>query len=324
MRHEGLITQSGAHIEVMIMDIDFSDMEEDAEAMMKRIDYTTTAGKVATQVRDDLRIKPGDTYSSIATSIESKIKDLGCDFAFPLNISVNDITAHDTARIEDDRVVSSKDVVKIDIGVHKDGWIADGAITFDMSGEHGKLLDVGKLALENGVSILKAGKSTTELGAEIEKTVKSRGFKLIDNLNGHGLERYLIHTAPDVPNYPASGGYVLQEGDIIAIEPFVTYPEKAGHVVEMDRCEIFSVGGFEPTRNTDARRMLNNIFKERKTLPFAERHYAKNPIERLAMRELLRNGSLIAYPILREKSGGVVTQFEHTVLIEKDSAKILF
>jgi methionyl aminopeptidase len=306
------------------MDIDFSDMEEDAEAMAKRIEYTTTAGKVATQVRDGLRIKPGDAYSDIATSVESKIKELGCDFAFPVNISVNDITAHDTASVGEDRVVSPNDVVKVDIGTHKDGWIADGAITFDMSGGHSKLLEVGKLALENGVSILKAGKSTTDLGAEIETTVKSRGFKLIDNLNGHGLERYLIHTAPDVPNYPASGGYVLQEGDIIAIEPFVTYPDKTGHVVEMDRCEIFSIGGFEPTRNTDARRMLEKIFKERKTLPFAERHYAKSPIERLAMRELIRNGSLIAYPVLRERSGGVVTQFEHTVLIEKDGAKVLF
>jgi len=306
------------------MDIDFSDMEEDAEAMEKRIDYTTTAGKVATQVRDELRIKPGDTYNGIATSVESKIKELGCDFAFPLNISVNDITAHDTASTGDDRVISPNDVVKIDIGVHKDGWIADGAITFDMSGKHGKLLETGKLALDNGLSILKAGKSTTELGAEIEKTVKSRGFKLIDNLNGHGLERYMIHTAPDVPNYPASGGYVFQEGDIVAIEPFVTYPEKAGHVVEMDRCEIFSIGGFGPTRSTDARKMLNNIFKERKTLPFAERHYAKSPIERLAMRELIRNGSIMAYPVLREKSGGVVTQFEHTILIEKIGVKILF
>ncbi|VVB73965.1 Methionine aminopeptidase [uncultured archaeon] len=306
------------------MDIDFSDMEEDAEAMAKRIDYTTEAGKVATQVRDGLKIKPGDTYSDIAGSIESKIKELGCEYAFPLNVSVNEITAHDTAGVGDSRSVTENDVVKIDIGVHKDGWIADGAITYDISGKHGKLLEAGKLALENGVSVLKAGKSTTDLGAEIEKTVKSKGFKLIDNLNGHGLERYLIHTAPDVPNYPATGGYVLQEGDIIAIEPFVTYPDKAGHVVEMDRCEIFSIGGFEPTRNTDARRMLNNIFNERKTLPFAERHYAKTPIERLAMRELLRNGSLIAYPVLREKSGGVVTQFEHTVLIEKSGAKILF
>lgn len=308
----------------MIMEIDFSDMEEDADAMKKRIENTIEAGRVAKYVRDSLKIKAGDKFGDIASSVESKIKELGCDFAFPLNISVNDITAHDTASTDEPRAIGEKDVVKIDIGAHKDGWIVDGAITFDISGEHGKLIETGKLALENGLSVIKAGKSTSDLGAEIERTVKSKGFKLIDNLNGHGLERYLIHTAPDVPNYAANGGYVLKEGDIVAIEPFVTYPDKAGHVVELDRCEIFSVGGFEPTRNMGARNMLNRIFEERKTLPFAERHYAKTPMDRLAMRELLRNGSLIAYPVLRERSGGVVAQFEHTVLIEKDGAKVLF
>jgi len=306
------------------MEIDFSDMEEDIDAMKKRIENTTEAGRAASQIRDGLRIRPGDGFREIADSVEKKAKELGCDFAFPLNISVNDITAHDTASADENRTVGNKDVVKIDIGVHKDGWIADGAVTFDVSGEHSKLLETGKLALENGVSVIKAGKSTSDIGAEIEKTVKSKGFKLIDNLNGHGLERYLIHTEPDVPNYATNAGYVLKEGDIIAIEPFVTYPDKVGHVVELDRCEIFSVGGFEPTRNKDARKMLDTIFKERKTLPFAERHYARTPMDRLAMRELLRNGSLIAYPVLREKSGGVVTQFEHTILVEKDGVKVLF
>lgn len=308
------------------MDIDFSDMEEDAEAMKKRIEDTADAGKIASQVKNWIKIKEGDSYTDIANSVESKIKELGCDFAFPVNISANDITAHDTAGSEndEDRVIGKNDVVKIDIGVHKNGWIVDGAITLDMSGNHSKLLEAADSALENGVSIIRAGKSTGDIGAEIERTVKSKGFKLIDNLNGHGLERYLIHTEPDVPNHAINGGYVLNEGDIIAIEPFLTYPDRIGHVVELDRCEIFSVGGFEPTRNKESRNMLNNIFNERKTLPFAERHYAKTPMDRFAIRELLRNGSLIAYPVLREKSGGIVAQFEHTALVEKDGVKVLF
>lgn len=306
------------------MDMDFSDMEEDEESRQKRIENTIAAGKVAQQVRDGLGIKLGDKISDIAHSVESKIKELGCDFAFPVNISINDITAHDTASINDGRIIGEKDVIKIDIGVHKDGYIADGAKTFDLSGEHGKLLETNELALENGISVIKSGIVTSRIGEEIEKTVKSKGFKLIDNLNGHGLERYLIHTDPEVPNYGARSGTVLNEGDIIAIEPFVTYPEKAGHVIELDRCEIFSVGGLEQSRGVAARNLLKKVFEERKTLPFAERHYAKTPMDKLAMRELLRNGSLIAYPVLREKTGGIVSQFEHTVVVEKDGVKVIF
>ncbi len=289
-----------------------------------KIKNTIEAGKVAKQIRDSLKIKVGDKYSNICEKLENKMSELGCGYAFPVNISVNEITAHDTASLKDDRIITEKDLVKVDIGVHKNGFIADGAVTFDMTGEYGHLMDASKEALENAISIVKAGVDTSRIGAEIERTVKKRGLKVIENLTGHGLDQYIIHSDPIIPNYETQKGTILQEGDIIAIEPFVTSGDMEGHVTEMDRCEIFSASSFEPTRNKDARKMMEKIVNERRTMPFAERHYVKKPTDKIAILELIRNGSLIAYPVLKEKSGGMVAQFEHTIIVGKDAAELVF
>ncbi|MEM3369285.1 MAG: type II methionyl aminopeptidase [Candidatus Micrarchaeia archaeon] len=289
-----------------------------------KIKNTIEAGKIAGKIRDSIKIKEGDSILKLCDSLEKKMEEMGGGYAFPVNVSINEITAHDTASVNDDRVFAKDDLVKIDIGVHKEGFIADGSITIDLSGEHGKMIDATKEALENAVSKIKAGISTSEIGKEIENTLKKNGFKPIDNLTGHGLDRYVIHCDPIIPNFETKKGSILNEGDIIAIEPFVTYGNAAGHVSEMDRCEIFSAHSFEATRNREARKMMERIVMERKTMPFAERHYVNTQAEKIALMELIRNGSLMAYPVLREVSKSKVAQFEHTVVVGKDSAEIVF
>lgn len=290
----------------------------------ERIRNTIEAGKVAKKIRESIKIKEGDSIKDLCDSLENKMKEFGCDYAFPINVSINEITAHDTASVDESRVFTDKDLVKIDIGVHKEGYIADGAITIDLSNENGKIIDATQEALENAVSIIKAGMNTSEIGKEVETTLKRKGFKPIENLTGHGLYRYTIHANPIIPNIEVRKGENLNEGDIIAIEPFGTYGDAAGRVSEMDRCEIFSAHSFEATRNRDSRKLMEKIVNERKTMPFAERHYVKTQTDRIALMELIRNGSLMAYPVLREVSKNKVAQFEHTVIVGKDSAELVF
>jgi methionyl aminopeptidase len=224
--------------------------------------------------------------------------------------------------VKDDRTIGEKDVVKFDMGVHIDGLIVDGGITYDFSGEYGKMLEASKMALENAIAKVKAGVTTDVLGKEIEDTAKKYGFVPIENLGGHQLMPYVVHAGKSIPNYSARKGEVLEEDDLIAIEPFVT--NGAGHVVEMARSEIFMIADEVPTRNNRARQLFAKIFEERKTLPFAERWYVKDVEDKIAFRELIRNGSLSSYPVLKEKANGIVAQFEHTMIVEKTGAKILF
>ncbi len=280
------------------------------------------AGKIANEVRNSINLKPGDKIEDIANRGEAKIKELGGEPAFPNNISQNEIAAHDTAMVKDDRTIGERDVVKFDMGVHIDGLIVDGGITYDFSGEHGKLLEASKMALENAISKVKAGITTDILGKEIEDTIKKYGFKPIENLSGHLIMPYVVHAGKSIPNYHTRGGDLLEEDDLIAIEPFAT--NGTGHVVEMARSEIFMIAGEVPTRNTRARQLFQRVFEERKTMPFSERWYVKNADDKIAFRELIKNGSFYSYPVLKEKGNGIVAQFEHTMLVEKTGVKILF
>ena len=280
------------------------------------------AAEIGMAVLKEVGVKAGMKIIDLVEGIEKNIKDKGGQPAFPANISCNEYAAHDTASVGDDRLIPEKAVVKVDIGVHVDGYIADRAITFDLSGENGKLLEASEKALENAISVIKAGINVEKIGETIEGTIKSYGFKPIENLTGHSLDQYLLHAGVEVPNFAARGrGAVLEEGDVIAIEPFAT--NGIGIVVETSRTEIFSALIEMPTRNTIARQMFKSIKEKYHELPFAERWVVDSFEKKIALRELIKNGSIYSYPVLKEKTNGLVSQFEHTVIIEKDAANIL-
>lgn len=287
------------------------------EALKKHLQ----AAEIGKKVMSDISIKPGMAVADIVNGIEKQIVSLGGQPAFPVNVSCNEYAAHDTAMVGDTRSIGEKDIVKVDFGIHVDGYIVDAAITVDLSGEHEKLLTAAKEALDSSIAIAKAGKNTTELGTIIESTIKKHGFKPIENLGGHSLEQYNLHSGIEIPNYAARSGTILEEGDVLAIEPFATAGR--GYVTETARTDIFSALLPMPTRNSAAREMFSTINKRYRTLPFAERWVVSKPEDRIALSELVRNGSLRRYPVLKEKAGGLVAQFEHTVVIEKDSARIL-
>jgi methionyl aminopeptidase len=280
------------------------------------------AADIAAAVLKEVQVKPGMKVLEIVEGIENNIVGKGGKPAFPANISCNEYAAHDTASVGEARVIGEKDIVKVDIGVHVDGFIADRAITFDLSGENGKLLEASERALENAVSVVKAGVNVEKIGAEIGKTILSYGFKPIENLTGHSLGQYMLHSGAEIPNFAARGiGTILEEDDVIAIEPFAT--KGIGLVIETQRIEIFSALIEMPTRNTLARQMFKKIKEEHHELPFAERWIANNFEKRIVLRELLKNGSIYPYPVLKEKSNGLVSQFEHTIIVGKDSAEVL-
>ncbi|MEM4601942.1 MAG: M24 family metallopeptidase, partial [Desulfurococcaceae archaeon] len=98
------------------------------EASLKSL---ITAGKIAREAREYSQrlVKPGVKLLDLAVNIENYIKERGGGLAFPVNIGVNSVAAHYTPVFNDDLTIPDGSVVKIDIGVHVDGYIADTAIT---------------------------------------------------------------------------------------------------------------------------------------------------------------------------------------------------
>jgi methionyl aminopeptidase len=281
------------------------------------------AGRIACLVARDAEryVKPEVKLLDLANYIESKIKELGGEPAFPVNISINNIAAHYTPLPRDETIIPSEAVVKIDIGVHVDGYIADTAITVSLSDRYSLLVESVKQALEKALANVVPGKKFSEVGALIEKVVKDHGFKPVYNLSGHNIDRYLIHAGETIPNFNDRLNFgKFQVGRVYAIEPFAT--NGVGFVVETSTITIYALK-YNPkkirslTRDTYSIYML--IYNSRKTLPFAKRWYKVNDISAQidnVLNELHRNNLLIQYPVLIEKSNGIVVQFEHTVLID--------
>ncbi len=283
------------------------------------------AGKVAREIAEKSKslVKIGNSLLETAWTIEGWIKDRA-EIAFPVNISVNENASHYTPSADEKTVFGERDVVNVDIGTHVNGFVGDIAYTIDLSGEQGKLVEASEKALENAISLVKAGRLTKDIGKTIEETITGYGFKPIRNLSGHGLKAYEVHAEPSIPNVDVDYDEELEEDQIIAIEPFASTGD--GMVKEDRRTEIFSFDKEVLTRNMDARAMLAFIEKEYKTLPFAERWLARayQPFKlKIALKELLTRGALIQYPILKDRLGSLVSQAEVTLLVEKEGCKIL-
>ncbi|MDE1798532.1 MAG: type II methionyl aminopeptidase [Candidatus Micrarchaeota archaeon] len=285
------------------------------------------AGAIAAAIKKDAKslVMPGESVYDIAETIEKMITDAGAQWGFPCNISINDIAAHYTPETGDKSQVGEKDLVKIDFGVGINGCVADTAFSVDLSGEQDKLMEAARAAVEAGIAGIKPGATNGSIGSLIEHEIKSRGFKPIENLTGHMIEPFNLHAGVSIPNISSKESYEFQEGDVFAVEPFAT--NGAGHVADQPQVEIFSVVGEGRIRMRASRELLLKLVQKYFTLPFAERWVAKEAKSKLlfsaSLKELLQSGCLHPYPVLREAGRGLVSQFEHTVIVEHDGAKII-
>ncbi|MCC7552117.1 type II methionyl aminopeptidase [Candidatus Micrarchaeota archaeon] len=285
------------------------------------------AGQIANKILNNSKkmIIPGESYLDIAETIEKMIIDEGGKPAFPTNISINENAAHYTPKINDNKILEDNDLVKIDFGIHIGGCISDNAYTIDLSGEHAKLVEASKNALDAATSYMKAGRKVGDIGEIIENEIKKMGFKPIENLTGHMLKPYLLHAGEIIPNIKTDDDYILKEGDIFAVEPFAT--NGYGAVKEGLDLEIYSLAEMKNVRMRQSRQVLAHIIQNYFALPFARRWLSPVINSQIALsaalRELTRSGILTTYPVLKEVDNGLVSQAEHTVIIEKDSVKIL-
>jgi methionyl aminopeptidase len=273
------------------------------------------AGILAAKIlrSSSMRIRVGASYLDLVESIEQQVKEEGAELAFPLNLSLNEDAAHDTASPGDERVFTKGDVAKLDLGVQLDGYIADTATTIDL-GSNALLLEASEQALESALKLVCPGATAGELGSAIQMAIESRGYRPISNLTGHGLDRYILHRQPTIPNVGISGRVVLEEGMVFAIEPFAT--TGSGHVGEKTRKEIYSQVSQKPVRIPAARTILKKV-KERHGLPFARRWLNEKKLD-ITLPALVRSQVLHVYPVLSDIPGSLVSQHEHTVIVTGD------
>ncbi len=295
-------------------------MEEMEFTPEEELERYRRAGKILAEVRAEAvkKVQVGASILETANFIENFIREKGAFPAFPCNISRNDEAAHATPAKNDTACFKDGDLVKLDIGVHIDGYIADTAITVDL-GDNKELVKAAEAALASAIEILHVGVSTSEIGEAIEKAINEFGYKPVVNLTGHGLMRYIQHAPPQIPNRRIERGVILKANDVVALEPFAT--NGVGRVVEGTFAEIYSFIAAKPVRLPQARQVLKEI-EPYKTLPFAKR-WLHTPRLEMALRQLEAAGAIKSYPVLREETGGLVSQAEHTVIITEDGCEVI-
>lgn len=259
---------------------------------------------------------PGANYLEISEKIESKIRSMGADLAFPVNMSVNSVAAHYCAVENDKNILNEGDLLKLDIGVQIEGYIVDSAISIPIKTKnHDSLILAAKEALNNAIKMVKPGIYTSDIGEIIESTINKHGFKSIRNLSGHGIEQYNVHAGYNIPNYKSGGKFKLEKGMVIAIEPFAT--NGTGRVTEGKSSGIYEL--VEKRQVRMYRDVLNHIISTYRTLPFSEREVSKNfgrTKTKLALGSFVRAGILHDHKILNEKPGSYVAQFEYTIIVD--------
>ncbi len=286
------------------------------------------AGKIVAEARERAKkiVREGMLIIDLCEKVEALIRERGGKPAFPCNVSVNEIAAHFTSPPQDKRTIPENSIVKIDLGAHVDGYIADTATTVCFNSEYENLVETAEKALEKAVEILRPGLSISQFGSTIQGSIKSRGCKPVSNLTGHQVGRYLIHTGKSLPNVPHFSLAKISVGEVYGVEPFVTVPDAAGKVKSGSEACIFRFLKPKSLKNPDAKRLLDHIKKNFHTLPFTERWLQgimPNNRYRAAFSELLSSRSLMAYPVFIEESGKPVAQAEHTVMIVKDGCLVL-
>jgi methionyl aminopeptidase len=218
----------------------------------EELDQMAAAGAVLVKTMNLLesKIRPGVSTRELDVAAETFIRSQGCEptfkgyRGFPGSIcaSPNSMVVHG---IPGSYKLAKGDILSVDIGVTKDGWVADAARTFPVgpvSDEAAKLLEVTEGALFLAVAQCRPGNHLGDISHAVQQHVEANGFSIIRNLVGHGVGRSM-HEDPQVPNFGRGGsGVRLEPGMVLAVEPMVNIGKHAVRVAN-DGWSIFSQDG---------------------------------------------------------------------------------
>jgi methionyl aminopeptidase len=281
------------------------------------------AGKIAKEASVYAKsiIHPGVKLLEIAEKIEDKIMSGGGKPAFPVNLSINEIAAHYTPSYNDETVASG--LLKVDIGVHVNGFIADTAFSIDLENndENKKLIEASENAVKRAVEMIKFDVPISDIGEAIGNEITKNGFSPIRNLTGHEVSQWFLHSGLTIPNYNNGNTIRLPEG-AYAIEPFVTTGQ--GIVYESKPSGIYIFKERKGIRDSLARQVLDYIENEYQTLPFCSRWLVKkfSPKVLFALSALKQAGAIEEFSQLVEQGKKPVAQAEHTVIVFKDKIEV--
>ena len=334
--------------------------------MVEELDFKQwrDAGHVARRTLEGIKeeIIEGKSWNEVIDSAERFIRRHGGQAAFPVTISVNNIAAHYTTNHselpmegwDDEMVFKNGDLVKLDVGVHIKGALADNAMTIEVGskGNHTEQIKSAKEARDAAIEKMQPGTPWHEVGTAAEQVSRDAGFEPIRNLCGHQMERWNLHSGLSIPMYacgpnnPSFKG-IVEVGGIYAVEPFNTTgksgmienvsPSGSSNILRVTGDvrirKALSKGKLKPLGATMARYIEERYhtlpFAERWAYPLLEKPFPEESPEELRkkwnalIKKLTSIRFLEVYPALKDVDGGYVGQYEHTVMVTEGGPEVL-
>jgi len=292
------------------------------------LDRFRQAGRIARKARNRVLalVREAAPIIEICEAVESLIRDEGAEPAFPCNVGVNEVAAHYTSPPGDRLTVPPRSLVKVDLGVCLDGYIADTAITVSLARELEPLSEAAEIVLREALKIMRAGTPVSRIGSIIERAARSLGFKPIRNLTGHEIKRYQLHAGATIPNVGALCPGRLKAGHVYAVEPFLTTSRGAGEVVSTKLRTIFQMASAKlklRKLSQEERSLMQYIASRFNGLPYTTRWIKDYEKLKPIHEKLVKSGRIYSYPVLVERLGEPVSQAEHTVIIFEDGCEII-
>ncbi|RLG56769.1 MAG: type II methionyl aminopeptidase [Candidatus Hydrothermarchaeota archaeon] len=261
-------------------------------------------GEIAKSIKKELEkiIRPKVKLLKIAKFVESKATP-----AFPCNLCLNEIISFYTPPEGDTSSFDVGDVLKIDFGIRLGDYIVDNALTTAF--HKSELIEVCEEALKKAIEVIKPGVTTCEIGAKIQETIESQGFKTFKELYGHSISKGTLHSFLTIPNVATEHGEKIRTGEVLAIEVFVTSGK--GEIDALKKAYIYRF----------VKPVESRLFKRYRYYPFAERWLSDKEKEELSI--LIKAGKVYPLCLIVEKSDAKVAHFEDTVVVTKRGCKVI-
>ncbi|MBS3162390.1 type II methionyl aminopeptidase [Candidatus Woesearchaeota archaeon] len=281
-------------------------------------------GKIHAEVCNKTKplVIAGISILELTKKIESFIQEYPeVSLSFPVNIQLNN-EVHYTALIDDKRMISNGDLIKVDIGLHIDGYIADGAFTVSLNKDYDEMVEFTDKALKEALKDLRPGMKISVIGERLDEIMKDSKYKIIRNLMGHQLDQWELHSRKSVIVHNHSSDNELETGEAFAVEIFIT--DGLGMIKSSQNAYIYALAkNLSPIRDQRVRNSYKTIFDKRKYFPFSERYVLEHlKISRLDFFGLKKSGNIVEYPLLLELPHSKIAQFEDVIYVDEDKVII--
>ena len=268
----------------------------------EKIYYYNLSGKIAYETFEEIKslVKPGAKVIEICDKAHALILEKGGKPSFPCTVSINNIAAYYSSPDDDETVIPEGSVVKVDLGVHVNGFISNKAETFCFNEEYKSLVEASQQGWKNAMELVRVGTETNMLGVAVEDTIREYNYLPIRELSGNLVDRYQLFGSKTLPNVRLPFGKADSVMEVDEAYSFETFATNGSGSVHTDQSKTY-IYMLKPERtrlrSPHSRDVQGYIFREYFTLPFAEHWITSNPNfhparVRLTLRELRKNNGV--------------------------------